>query len=198
MNNPADRFIRERMEEYLAGNAAARMVAEALRQCGVGLMPLVDHCAIRTHDVAERARAVEIFGYQYDAATGALEYDDWWARVYRKAGYPALFIDQAFAGPRGKGSVIPEWVDAHGDRGFHHIAVLVEDIDAAMDRLRSQGIRFAGSVVGEPGTDLRQVFTEPEMKNGKTFTVLELIERRNGYTGFLPPQADGLMESTRG
>ncbi len=34
-------------------------------------------------------------------------------------------------------------------------------------------------------------------KDGKVFSVLELIERRNGYTGFLPPQADGLMKSTR-
>ena len=27
--------------------------------------------------------------------------------------------------------------------------------------------------------------------------ILELIEQHNGYEGFLPPQANGLMESTR-
>ena len=43
----------------------------------------------------------------------------------------------------------------------------------------------------------KQIFTQPEMKNDKVYTVLELIERHNGYQGFLPPQADGLMESTR-
>jgi len=44
---------------------------------------------------------------------------------------------------------------------------------------------------------LRKVFTKPEIKDGYVFSVMELIERHNGYTGFLPPQADGLMESTR-
>lgn len=197
MDNPVSRFVNGCVERYLAGNAAARTVAGALRQCGVGLMPLVDHCAVRTHDVAKRAEEVEALGYRYDENTGVLEYDNWWARVYRKPGYPALFIDQAFAGSRGKNSLIPGWVDAHGDLGFHHIAVLVEDIETAIAKLQASGVRFAGSIVGDHGTDLRQIFTEPEVKNGKVFTVLELIERRNGYAGFLPPQANDLMESTR-
>ena len=73
----------------------------------------------------------------------------------------------------------------------------IEEIDAAIKAIGKRGFKVAGQVVGEPGTDLRQVFTEPEMKGGEVFTVLELIERHHGYEGFLPPQADGLMESTR-
>jgi len=34
---------------------------------------------------------------------------------------------------------------------------------------------------------LRQIFSKPEIKNGLAFTVLELLERHNGYEGFLPP-----------
>ena len=160
-------------------------------------MPLVDHCTLRTLDVDERAREVIDLGFQYDESIGVLEFDKWWAKVYRKPGYPALFIDQAFSGERGKDSLIPAWVKAHGDECFHHIAILVEDIEIAMTAMNAHNIQFAGEIVGERGTDLRQIFTKPEERNGEVYSVLELIERHNGYAGFLPPQADGLMESTR-
>jgi hypothetical protein len=32
--------------------------------------------------------------------------------------------------------------------------------------------------------------------NGAAFSVIELTERHEGYLGFSPPQADGLMKST--
>ena len=144
-----------------------------------------------------RAEPFLKLGYVYDESIGVLEFKSWWAKVYRKPGFPALFIDQAYADDRGKDSLIPEWVMAHGDACFHHIAVLVEEIESAMASLEKMGHSTAGEIVGPKNTDLRQVFTEPEMKNDKVYTVLELIERHNGYQGFLPPQADGLMESTR-
>lgn len=197
MGQNADRFFSDYIGRFLEGNRAARDLAESLRQCGVGLMPLVDHCTLRTLDVDQRAREVLEMGYEYDGKIGVLEFAGWWAKVFRKPGYPVLFIDQAFSGERGKESLIPEWVQAHGDRCFHHIAVLVEDIDTAVATLKSRNIDFAGPIVGEPGGDLRQIFTQPEIRDGKVFTVLELIQRRNGYNGFLPPQAHGLMESTR-
>ncbi|MBI4382727.1 MAG: hypothetical protein HY579_01675 [Nitrospinae bacterium] len=197
MDSPVDRFFFEYVGRFLEENHAARILADSLRQCGVGLMPLVDHCTLRTHDVDRRAQEVIGYGFAFDESIGVLEFDTWWARVFRKPGYPALFIDQAFAGGRGKGSLIPGWVDAHGDRRFHHIAILVEDIETAIGALQSRGAAFAGEIVGARGSDLRQIFTRPELRDGEAFTVLELIERHNGYAGFLPPQADGLMESTR-
>jgi catechol 2,3-dioxygenase-like lactoylglutathione lyase family enzyme len=197
MVRSVDRFFREYVDEFLKGNAAGRVVASALRDAGVGLMPLLDHCTLRTDDVDRRAGEVEAMGFVFDNAIGVLEFDTWWAKVYRKPGYPALFIDQAFAGARGSGSLIPQWVSAHGDRCFHHVGVLVEDIEIAMQRLQGKGVQFAGSIVGDQQSDLRQIFTQPEVRNGNAFTVLELVERRNGYPGFLPLQADGLMESSR-
>lgn len=194
---PEDQFFSDYIKLFLAENRAARHLNSALTQCGVGLMPLIDHCTLRTRDVDARAHEVIAFGFTQDMGIGRLEFDNWWAKVYRKPGYPTLFIDQAFSEERGKDSLIPEWVDAHGDRCFHHIAILVEDIDVAIAAMRKNGFNVVGNVVGDRGTDLRQIFTEPEMKDGKVFTVLELIERHNGYRGFLPPQANGLMESTR-
>jgi hypothetical protein len=197
MNASADKFFARYIDDFLAGNHAARILAESLKSIGVGLMPLVDHCTIRTLDVDQRAREAIDLGFEYDESIGVLEFDKWWAKVYRMPGYPTLFIDQAFSGERGADSLIPGWVAAHGDQCFHHIAILVEDIDFAMGAMESRNIQFAGKIVGERGTDLRQIFTQPEMRNGEVYSVLELIERHNGYAGFLPPQADGLMESTR-
>ncbi|MFQ5449918.1 MAG: hypothetical protein ACE5E9_04780 [Nitrospinaceae bacterium] len=197
MNQSVDQFFSSYLGKYLEGNLPARLLAESLAECGVGLMPLVDHCTLRTLDVETRAGEVIELGFRWDEGIGILEFDTWWAKVYRKPGFPALFIDQAYAGERGKGSLIPQWVETHGDRCFHHVAVRVDNIESAIAVWRGRGIEFAGSVVGAPGTDLRQIFTKPEMRKGKVYTVLELIERHNGYSGFLPPQADGLMESTR-
>ena len=70
----ADRFYAKYIEEYLAGDAPARFMANALKTCGVGLMPLVDHCAIRTHDVERRSLEVLDMGFRYDETIGPLEY----------------------------------------------------------------------------------------------------------------------------
>lgn len=196
-NQQTDIFFAEYISRFLSGNKAARCLANDLSNCGVGLMPLVDHCTLRTLDVNKRAEGLLPLGFSQDQTLGVLEFDNWWAKVYRKSGYPSLFVDQAFAGKRGELSLIPDWVHTHGDQGFHHIAILVEDIEHAIDKMKARGIEFSGQIVGSQNTDLRQIFTQPEIKKDKAFTVLELIERHNGYQGFLPPQADGLMESSR-
>lgn len=195
--DPLELLIKTYLDEFIANNRAAKTVANGLRVVGTGLRPLVDHITFRTANVDERAREFLALGYEADAAIGVLEYDHWWARVYRKPGYPAVFIDQAFEGSRGKGSLIPEWVKRFGDKSLHHAAILVDDLETAVFYLEKQGVCFAGPIAGARDADLRQVFTAPEMKDGKPFTVLELTERHRGYSGFLPPQADSLMQSTR-
>ena len=196
-NHQTDAFFTEYIEQFLSENKAARGLNSDLSDCGVGLMPLVDHCTIRTLNVNARAKDLLRLGFSQDQTLGVLEFDNWWAKVYRKPGYPSLFVDQAFGKKRGEPSLIPDWVQTHGDQCFHHIAVLVQDIEHAIHKMQARNIEFAGHIVGSPNTDLRQFFTQPEIKNGKAYTVLELIERHNGYQGFLPPQPDGLMESSR-
>jgi len=164
-----------------------------LEEAGVGFYPVVDHVTLRTMDIDRRAGQFVALGYAFDET---LNYDDWYAKVYRKTGYPALFVDQAYSDDRGKTSIIPRWVNAFGDQVFHHVAVRVEDIDRAVARLKSNGVEFAGTIVGPAGGQLRQIFSAPELVDGQPFTVLELAERHRGYQGFLPPQADSLMKST--
>ncbi|MFN3395083.1 MAG: VOC family protein, partial [Candidatus Thermochlorobacter sp.] len=159
--------------------------------------PLLDHITIRTTHVERRAEEFLSLGFIEDINLGIVEYENWWAKVYRYPGLPAVFIDQAFEGERGAGCVIPKWVETFGDEILHHVAVNVDDIEKSIAALERKGIEFAGEITGEPGSALRQIFTKPEMKHGMAFTVLELTERHWGYSGFRSLQANTLMESTR-
>ena len=188
-----ERVITRYVDEYVAGNHAAAIVRDALVEIGIGLFPVVDHITIRTQSIDPRAEEFLLLGYAYSET---LEYDDWWAKVYRAPGCPALFVDQAYGDERGKTSIIPGWVRQFGDRTLHHIALRVTDIEISIERLTAKGVKFAGQIVGERGGDLRQIFTVPEVVKGQAFSVLELTERHRGFQGFSPPQANSLMQST--
>lgn len=190
-----DHLMEHMVADYVAHNQAAGILKSMLDETGVGFWPVIDHVTIRTHDIDRGAEPFVTLGYRYDET---LQYDDWYAKVYRKAGYPGLFVDQAYPNERGKTSIIPGWVNKFGDKVFHHVAVRVEDIEQAVERLKQKGVVFAGNIVGERGGHLRQIFSSPEMVDGQPFTVLELAERHRGYLGFLPPQADSLMKSSTG
>ncbi|WP_455241637.1 VOC family protein [Petrachloros mirabilis] len=192
-NRELDSLLDRMIAEYVARNRAAKMLKTMLDEAGVGFYPVVDHVTLRTLDIDRRAMQFVALGYVYDET---IEYGDWYAKVYRKAGYPALFVDQAYPDDRGSTSIIPGWVHKFGDGVFHHVAVRVEDIEKAIERLRAKGVVFAGKIVGASGGQLRQIFSSPEMVEGQPFTVLELAERHRGYQGFLPPQADSLMKSS--
>jgi len=188
-----DDLLAAYVSDFVTRNRAALTLKQRLEDVGVGFFPLADHLTFRTDDIDRRAREFLGLGYAYSET---IQYEDWYAKVYRRPGYPALFIDQAYPDERGRTSLIPGWVKQFGDRTLHHVAVRVEDIDLAIEHLQRTGIRFAGAVVGERGGPLRQIFTVPEEVNGSAFSVVELTERHQGYLGFSPPQADSLMKST--
>jgi catechol 2,3-dioxygenase-like lactoylglutathione lyase family enzyme len=188
-----EQLLRNYVDDFLAQNTAGRKLDERLRATGVGLRPILDHLTFRTHDIDRRAQEFLALGYRENET---IEYNNWYAKVYRRDGYPTLFIDQAYPGPRGAGSIIPPWVDKHGDNHLHHVAVQVDDIEKAIAAMKALGIAFVGEIVGERGGALRQIFTAPELRDGEAFSVLELAERHFGFKGFSPPQADGLMQSS--
>lgn len=190
-----DDLLNSMVTDYLEHNRAAGILKAMLDESGVGFSPVMDHVTIRTLDIDRGAEPFVTLGYAYDET---LQYADWYAKVYRKIGYPALFVDQAYPDQRGTTSIIPGWVNKFGDKVFHHVAVRVEDIELAVARLQDKSVVFAGNIVGERGGHLRQIFSSPEMVDGQPFTVLELAERHRGYLGFLPPQADNLMKSSIG
>ncbi len=188
-----DALISRFLDDYLSRNRAATILHDALEHAGVGFWPVLDHLTLRTSAIDRRAEEFVRLGYAFSET---LYFDDWYAKVYRAPGYPALFIDQAYDDDRGKTSIIPGWVAAFGDDTFHHVAVRVEDIEHCIERLKTKGVGFAGDVVGARGESLRQIFTDPEMVDGEPFSVLELAERHFGFIGFLPPKADALMQSS--
>ena len=188
-----DALISRMINDYVSHNRAAKALRDSLDKAGVGFYPLADHLTLRTLNIDQRAEEFTRLGYGYSET---IEYQDWYAKVYRKVGYPALFVDQAYSDDRGRTSIIPGWVDKFGDQVFHHVAVRVEDIEQAIERLKTQGVVFTGQIVGVRGGQLRQIFTVPEMVDGQPFSVLELAERHRGYQGFSPPPADSLMKST--
>lgn len=188
-----EQVLRGYVDDFLANNAAGRKLDELLRATGIGLRPILDHLTFRTRDIDRRAQEFLALDYRENER---IEYNNWYAKVYRRDGYPTLFIDQAFPGAPGKGSIIPPWVDKYGDNHLHHVAVQVDDIDNAIAAMKKQGIAFVGEIVGERGGALRQIFTAPELCDGEPFSVLELAERHFGFKGFSPPQADGLMQAS--
>ena len=199
ISDPAEELILRYVQNFVKNNKVARFLKQELDKAGIGLMPVVDHITVRTLDVEKSAKEFLRVGFKWDRAIGkkgVLEYDDWWAKVYRKPGLPAIFIDQAFKGPRGKSCVIPPWVRRFSSNTLHHVAVRVEDIEKAVATLKKRGIPFAGTIVGPRKSELRQIFTAADVKNGHPFTVVEIIERHRGYLGFQPPQADSLMKSS--
>lgn len=191
--NQLESAITRYVDEYVSRNRAAAIVRDALEEIGVGLFPVLDHITVRTMNIDSRAQEFIQLGYAYSET---VHYDDWWAKVFRAPGCPALFIDQAYDDARGKTSIIPGWVNQFGDRTLHHIAILVTDIEKSIRQLTAKGIKLSGQIVGERGGDLRQIFSVPEQVNGQPFSVLELTERHRGYQGFSPPQANSLMQST--
>ena len=108
---------------------------------------------------------------------GVLDGDSWRTTVYRRPGYPALLFDQSLTGEKGKTSLIPDWVKTFGEKTLHHTAILVDNITEAVFFLEKQGVPFTGKVTGQRGSNLRQVFAAPEMKDGKVFRVLSLVEQ---------------------
>jgi catechol 2,3-dioxygenase-like lactoylglutathione lyase family enzyme len=188
-----DALITRMIQEYVSCNQAAKALRDSLDEVGVGFYPVADHLTLRTMDIDRRAKEFTKLGYAFSET---IEYEDWYAKVYRKIGYPALFVDQAYLDDRGRTSIIPGWVKKFGDQIFHHVAVRVEDIERAIQQLKAKGVVFTGQIVGDRGDQLRQIFTAPELVDGQPFSVLELTERHCGYQGFSPPQADSLMKST--
>ena len=191
--NDKDALVEDLIEDYFSDNVAARTYRKMCKSTGCPFT--IDHITLRCLDVARRA--VPFLERGYVDADERVEYPDqgWWAKVYRREGHPALFIDQAYADARGAVSIIPAWVDRFGDQRLHHVAVRVVNIDTAITALKERDIAFSGTVVGALGSRLRQIFTVAEIRAGVAFSVLELTER-NGYDGFYPEQAGSLMQAS--
>ena len=83
-----DALIARMIDNYVSRNRAATLLRDLLNAAGVGFYPVADHLTLRTLDIDQRAEEFTRLGYGYSET---IEYEDWYAKVYRKVGYPALF-----------------------------------------------------------------------------------------------------------
>ena len=84
-----DAMITRMIQEYLSRNQAAKALRDSLDEVGIGFYPVADHLTLRTMDIDRRAKEFTKLGYAYSET---IEYEDWYAKVYRTIGYPALFV----------------------------------------------------------------------------------------------------------
>ncbi len=84
------------------------------------------------------------------------------------------YVSQEASGPTEK------FISNFGPR-VHHIAFQTEEIEATVEALRKDGMKFLLDLVGSPEEGLKQIFSEPS-KN--TLLVLEYIHRYGDFDGF--------------
>ena len=74
--------------------------------------------------------------------------------------------------PTGPDSPIEKFMTKRGE-GIHHIAVRVENIEQALERLKSQGVRLVDSVPRRGAHNTRTAFIHPSSTHG---VLLELVQ----------------------
>lgn len=118
----------------------------------------VDHIGLTVPDLEEaRAFFVDVLGCEYMYTLGPYQHDDNWMSehlnvddraVMRKLhffrlGGQAIFEVFEYEAPDQR-TIVPR----NSDIGGHHVALYVEDLDAALDSLHRHGLK----VLGEPTT----------------------------------------------
>jgi methylmalonyl-CoA epimerase len=74
------------------------------------------------------------------------------------------------------GNMSQAWLDRHGESLFH-VALEVEDIEAAMAELAGRGVRFVEPALRIGGGGARVAFLDPDCTEG---IVIELVEAAAG------------------
>ncbi|MDH2406052.1 VOC family protein [Bradyrhizobium sp. SSUT18] len=84
-------------------------------------------------------------------------------------------------------SQVSELVRRHGV-GVAHIALEVDDVDAAVETLKSRGLGFDTNVIRGPG--LTQAFSSRSIETGLSFEIIH----RDGESGFLESNVQQLFD----
>jgi glyoxylase I family protein len=165
----------------------------------------LDHVGITVPDLAEATRfLVDVLGFEYLYSLGPLGDDvgDWMTehlnvhpratcaelRFFRCAGSPVLEVfqysspDQRTDPPR------------NTDIGGHHIALYVDDLDAAVAYLRGRGVRVLGEPTTSKGPHLGQRWVYFLAPWGLQF---ELVSYPNGRAFYLAEAQAGRSDASR-
>jgi glyoxylase I family protein len=136
----------------------------------------VDHIGITVPDLGEADRfLVDVLGCEYMYSLGPFRHDDSdWMREhlgvhpravmqrlhFYRCGGAAIFEVFQYSAPDQNGAP-----PRNSDVGGHHVALYVEDLDAAVDHLRAHGV----TVFGEPTVSRGMQFELVSYPGGKAF-----------------------------
>ena len=127
----------------------------------------IDHIGIAVKSLAEavkvyrEAMGLEVSGYD--------QVDDQGVRV---AMLPVGESRIELLEPMSAGSPIDKFMSKRGE-GIHHIAVRVDNIELALDRLKASGVRLIDSTPRQGAHNTRIAFVHPASTHG---VLLELVE----------------------
>jgi methylmalonyl-CoA/ethylmalonyl-CoA epimerase len=143
--------------------AAAGIVERAGVEAG-GLA--VDHLGVAVASLDEAVKAWEALGF----STGPIH--DVPSEKVRAAFLPAGEARFELLEPTEPGSVIARFLEKRS--GLHHVCVLVDDLDATLERLRAGGVELVGEAPRVGAGGCRVAFVHPRSASG---VLLELKER---------------------
>lgn len=127
----------------------------------------IDHIGIAVKSLSEAIKVYEeAMGLK---VTGYDQVDDQGVRV------AMLNIGESrieLLEPTGPDSPIEKFMTKRGE-GIHHIAVQVDNIEQALERLKSSGVRLVDSVPRRGAHNTRTAFIHPSSTHG---VLLELVE----------------------
>ena len=127
----------------------------------------IDHIGIAVKSLAEAVKVYEnAIGLK---VSGYDQVDDQGVRV------AMLDIGESrieLLEPTGPGSPIEKFMTKRGE-GIHHIAVVVDDIEKALERMKVAGFRLVDSVPRPGAHNTRTAFVHPSSTHG---VLLELVQ----------------------
>jgi len=131
-----------------------------------GALMTLDHLGIAVPSLDEAVKTWEALGLSVD------EVHDVPSEKVRAAFLPAGEARFELLEPTGPDSVIARFLEKRS--GLHHVSVLVDDLDATLERLRARGVELVGQAPRVGAGGCRVAFVHPRSASG---VLLELMER---------------------
>ena len=129
----------------------------------------IDHLGIAVEDLDEASLPYQLLGLPVEGEDEFIESQEVKVRALKAQGSLLELLE-----PTSEDSPIAKFIEKRGE-GLHHVAFRVNDLDAEIKRLSSEGARFISSEPRAGRAHTRVVFLHPKWANG---VLIELVEHR--------------------
>ena len=140
---------------------------------GNGVLENLYHVAIAVNDMAEAEKLYETaLGLKVEHRETVEEQGVNTSMLVPEKGGTAIELLE----PVDDDSPISKFLDKRGE-GIHHICFLVDDIEAALERLKAQGVRLIDESPRQGAYNSRVAFIHPKAMNGVLIELAELNKK---------------------